>query len=47
VLFCEVNVRPRNDASLAFHEAIGFREVGQQDTDGGAKRVSLLALDLG
>ena len=36
----------RNDASLAFHEAVGFREVGQQDTDGGAKRVSLLALDL-
>ena len=47
VLFCEVNVRPRNDASLAFHAAVGFREVGQQDTDGGAKRVSLLALDLG
>jgi predicted GNAT superfamily acetyltransferase len=46
VVFCEVNVRPRNDASLAFHDAIGFREVGQQDTDGGAKRVSLLALDL-
>ena len=46
VLFCEVNVRPRNDASLAFHAALGFREVGQQDTDGGAKRVSLCALDL-
>ncbi len=45
VLFCEVNVRPRNDPSLAFHAALGFREVGQQDTDGG-KRVSLLALDL-
>ena len=46
VLFCEVNVRPRNDPSLAFHAGIGFREVGQQDTDGGRKRVSLLALDL-
>jgi predicted GNAT superfamily acetyltransferase len=46
VLFCEVNVRPRNDTSLAFHAAIGFREVGQQDTDAGAKRVSLLALGL-
>jgi len=45
VLFCEVNVRPRNGPSLAFHAGIGFREVGQQDTDGG-KRVSLLALDL-
>jgi predicted GNAT superfamily acetyltransferase len=47
VLFCEVNVRPRNDASLAFHAEIGFREVGQQDTDGGSKRVSLLALEIG
>jgi predicted GNAT superfamily acetyltransferase len=46
VLFCEVNVRPRNDPSLAFHASLGFREVGQQDTDGGAKTVSLLALDL-
>lgn len=45
VLFCEVNVRPRNDVSLAFHASIGFREVGQQDTGGGT-RVSLLALDL-
>jgi predicted GNAT superfamily acetyltransferase len=47
VLFCEVNVRPRNDQSLAFHASLGFREVGQQDTDGGGKTVSLLALDLG
>ncbi|MGB8860194.1 MAG: GNAT family N-acetyltransferase [Ilumatobacteraceae bacterium] len=47
VLTCEVNVRPRNDASLHFHHSIGFREVGQQDTDGGNKTVSLLALPLG
>ena len=46
LLACEVNVRPRNDASLAFHHSIGFREVGQQDTDGGNKTVSLLALPL-
>ena len=46
VLTCEVNVRPRNDASLAFHHAIWFREVGQQETDGGSKTVSLLALPL-
>ena len=44
-LLCEVNVRPRNEASLLFHHSIGFREVGQQDTDHG-KRVSLLALPL-
>lgn len=46
MLFCEVNLRPRNDPSREFHEAIGFREVGQQDTDGGDKRVSLMALEL-
>jgi len=46
VLCCEVNIRPRNDASLDFHESIGFREVGQQDTDGGRKTVSLLELPL-
>ncbi|MEO5901471.1 MAG: GNAT family N-acetyltransferase [Ilumatobacteraceae bacterium] len=46
VLLCEVNVRPRNDASLDFHRAIGFREVGQQETDGGEKTVSLLELPL-
>lgn len=46
VLTCEVNVRPRNEASLRFHHSIGFREVGQQDTDGGSKTVSLLELVL-
>ena len=46
LLACEVNLRPRNDASLHFHHSIGFREVGQQETDGGAKTVSLLALPL-
>ncbi len=45
-LLCEVNVRPRNEASLLFHDSIGFREVGQQETDGGTKTVSLLALPL-
>lgn len=46
VILCEVNVRPRNDASLRFHHHVGFREVGQQDTDGGNKTVSLLELAL-
>jgi len=46
VLLCEVNVRPRNETSLKFHHSIGFREVGQQDTDGGTKTVSLLELAL-
>ncbi|CAB4589096.1 unannotated protein [freshwater metagenome] len=43
---CEVNIRPMNEGSLAFHHSLGFREVGQQDTDGGSKTVSLLALPL-
>lgn len=46
VLLCEVNVRPLNEASLRLHESLGFREVGQQDTDGGTKTVSLLELAL-
>ena len=43
---CEVNLRPRNDASLRFHERRGFEPVGEQDTDGGAKRVLLFAKEL-
>lgn len=39
---CEVNIRPRNEVSLGFHERRGFRSVGEQDTEGGAKRVVLL-----
>jgi predicted GNAT superfamily acetyltransferase len=35
-----------NEGSLRFHHRIGFVEVGQQDTDGGTKRVSLLAKPL-
>ncbi|CAN5380368.1 GNAT family N-acetyltransferase [soil metagenome] len=35
-LCLEVNLRPRNDASLAFHERLGFSEVGQQETPYGA-----------
>jgi predicted GNAT superfamily acetyltransferase len=46
VLLCEVNVRPRNEPSLKFHHSVGFREVGQQETDGGKKTVSLLELPL-
>ncbi len=30
-LACEVNLRPPNPGSLAFHERLGFREVGRQE----------------
>jgi predicted GNAT superfamily acetyltransferase len=47
VMLAEVNIRPRNEVSLAFHEARGFGSVGEQDTDGGAKRVTMLEKHLG
>lgn len=40
---CEVNVRPPNPGSLAFHARLGFVEVGRQQTKGGATEVALLA----
>lgn len=40
---CEVNVRPPNPGSLAFHARIGFTEVGRQSTKGGTVEVALLA----
>jgi predicted GNAT superfamily acetyltransferase len=46
LLTCEVNTRPMNADSIAFHEGFGFREVGTQETDGGAKTVSLMAVEL-
>ncbi|MCU1399780.1 MAG: hypothetical protein JWN62_2889 [Acidimicrobiales bacterium] len=44
-LLCEVNLRPRNEGSLRFHERLGFVEVGQQETPYGVL-VSMLAKDL-
>ncbi|WP_395639339.1 GNAT family N-acetyltransferase [Pseudolysinimonas sp.] len=41
---CEVNVRPPNPGSLAFHARLGFVEVGRQQTKGGANEVALLAM---
>ncbi len=45
VFALEVNLRPRNEPSLAFHERLGFAEVGQQETDYGAV-VSLMTRPL-
>lgn len=41
----EVNVRPRNDTSLAFHAALGFVELEQRETPYGA-RVAMMAKPL-
>ncbi len=43
LLTAEVNLVPPNDGSLRFHDRYGFECVGEQDTEGGSKRVSLLA----
>jgi len=45
-LVCEVNSDPPNPASDAFHEALGFRQVGFAAIHGGAKTVRYLALSL-
>lgn len=39
---CEVNLKPENPVSLAFHRAMGFVGVGVQDTKGGDVTVQLL-----
>lgn len=44
---CEVNIRPLNQDSLDFHQALGFAVVGEQDTEAGHKRVALMVRELG
>ncbi len=44
-LACEVNLVPPNPASMDFHRALGFREVGRQATEGNAKTVCLMLRD--
>jgi hypothetical protein len=41
-ILCEVNTRPRNEISLAFHDRLGFEAVGEQGTEGGSKSVVML-----
>ena len=41
-LCAEVNLRPRNERSLRFHEKFGFEPVGEQDTYVGKKTVQML-----
>ncbi len=43
---CEVNLDPPNPGSLAFHDRLGFTQVGEQLTKGGTVRVALLARPL-
>jgi len=43
VVFCEVNLKPANPESLAFHARLGFTEIGQQSTKSDTVVVSLLS----
>jgi predicted GNAT superfamily acetyltransferase len=43
-LCCEVNTRPPNPGSMAFHTTLGFSQVGAQDTQG--KTVAMLVKTL-
>jgi predicted GNAT superfamily acetyltransferase len=45
-IVCEIDVEPPNPTSQRFHARLGFREVGTQRVAGGAKRVSMQALEL-
>jgi len=39
---CEVNVKPQNPDSMAFHQKLGFNEKSKLITEDGAKVVSLM-----
>ena len=43
---CEVNLRPKNETSLRFHRSYGFRQIATQETEGGAKQVSLMVYEM-
>ncbi len=43
---CEVDIDPVNTASVAFHDKLGFLEVGTQRVAGGTKIVSLRELPM-
>ena len=45
-LCAEVNTVPRNERSLAFHEAMGFSDVGEQSDEGTGKTVRMYAREL-
>lgn len=46
VVACEINLRPPNPDSLAFHDRHGFVEVGTKMTDNGKKTLSMRIKEL-
>jgi predicted GNAT superfamily acetyltransferase len=43
----EVNLRPPNPDSVAFHEALGYTPIGVREYEGGAKAVQMYGYELG
>ncbi len=39
---CEVNLKPPNPNSLAFHKSLGFKKVAELRTEGGKKSVAMM-----
>lgn len=46
MLACEVNLRPPNPVSVAFHQARGFRQVGTAQYENGTKEVCFMVKDV-
>jgi len=46
ILTCEVNTRPPNPGSMAFHTSLGFEPVGEQSFEQDTKSVCMLAKSL-
>lgn len=42
----EVNTKPLNQPSLDFHQHVGYKIVGHQETNGGSKTVALMIKDI-
>ena len=41
-ILCEVNIKPYNEQSINFHKKYGFKNICENDTDYGRKRVSYM-----
>lgn len=45
-IVCEINTMPANEASSAFHDAMGFEQIGEAVLDNGLREVAYLHLEL-
>ena len=45
-IICEYNIKPMNLISKNFHKKFGFKRVGKQRTEGGAKEVLMMEYSL-